>query len=103
MNETELKQLTELDWGGLTVEFVRGNELIHLFNHDISNRKSLSRSLRFIKSRIAWCNSCMPNELLHTVVIDDTDRAVTDGMRKQIRDELEGFATNLRFASKGKR
>lgn len=103
MTENELRELSDMDWGGLAVEFVRGNELIHLFNHDLANRKNVARNLRFIKSRIAWCNTCMPTQLRHTVIIDDTDRGITDSTRTLIRAELENVVSSLRFATEGRK
>ena len=103
MTQTELKALTDLDWGGLSVEFVRGNELMHIFNHDAANRKNLSRSICFIKSRIAWCDACAPNQFRHTVIIDDTDHSMSDAARRQVESELAGENVTLRFASGGKK
>ena len=100
MNESKHKELVDMNWGKLTPEFSKENEIIHVFNHFLSTAESVERTIRFIVSRIQWYNLYLKNDFVHTVIIDDIGPNVSDKTYEHIRNDLKDYVVNLKFTSK---
>lgn len=69
-----------MNWGSITPDFSKDNELVHVFNHLISTKESLDRTIEFIIGKIIWCNLYLKQRFSHIVIIDDVGQSVTDNI-----------------------
>ena len=99
MDRLKIQELTNMNWGSFTPEFSRGNEMVHVFNHDLSSPEAVVLTLQFITNRIRWCRTYVSPASVHIVVIDDVGQNVSDGTREYLRNCLKHYANELRFAS----
>ena len=102
MNELNIKELTNMDWGSFTPEFSKENEMVHVFNHFISTPETVERTIKFIVNRIKWCNAYFNNKFVHTVVIDDVGQDISNEVREYIRNAIKDYVISFRFASEEK-
>lgn len=102
MSEENVKELANMDWGSFTPEFSRENEMVHVFNHFISEPEAVDRTIKFIVSRIKWCNAYFNNKFVHIVVVDDVGQNISNEVREYIRTAIKDYVISFRFASEEK-
>ena len=80
-----------LDWGIVTPDGYKEelNELLHLFNFDVSFGDNIKRSTIFVIGRIIWFNIHAPADADHKIVFDLRGQAISllDGARK-MKEEI---------------
>ncbi|RXK85273.1 hypothetical protein [Filimonas effusa] len=64
--------LFDLDWGQITPDGYNEelNQVLHVFNFDMSSKENLKRILSYITGRIIWMSYNAPLGSSHRVVLD---------------------------------
>ena len=102
LNETALKLISKMDWGFITPEFSNGvtDTIVHVFNHCLTDEKSINRAIRFTIGRIVWYNTYLMCFLHHEIVFDDIGQNIGDNIIERITNALTPFADSVVFTSK---
>ena len=93
-----------LDWGVVTPDGYNKelNELLHVFNFDVSSRDNIKRCTIFVIGRIIWFNIHVPSGSIHKIVFDLRGQAITllDGagkMKEEIIKKLQKLNPSLKL------
>lgn len=91
-----------MDWGAVTPEFSNEHtrSLTHVFNHDLQDKASVKRSIRFAAGRIYWYKAYLKHAFFrHEVIFDDRGQNIAADTREYICREPKPYAKKVTFAS----
>jgi len=83
--------MLELDWGKVTPEFAQidANLFVYVFNHDLSSKAHIERTIRFIVGRLLFYDLHLPESAKHEIRLDirgqNIDRATIAYMITMIK------------------
>ena len=64
--------MLDLDWGNVTPEFanIEENLFTYVFNHDLSSKAHIDRTIRFIVGRLCFYDQHLPENAKHEIKLD---------------------------------
>ncbi|HEY0056904.1 MAG TPA: hypothetical protein VGB63_16255 [Pedobacter sp.] len=82
--------MNDLDWGQVTPEgaSLERNEFTYVYNHDLSSKDKVSRTIRFILGRLRYYDSQLPADPRHRIKFDLRGQNIPESSLELIRSEL---------------
>jgi hypothetical protein len=78
-----------LDWGKITPEGSNGNEILYVYNHDLSSMEKVDRTVRYITGRLNYYEMHLPENARHVIEIDIRGQKISESTLAFLADKIK--------------
>ncbi len=80
-----------IDWGQITPEWanIDANSFVYVYNHDLSSKEKVDRTIRFILGRLVYYDNHLPTDPNHIIKIDIRGQTIDSKTCDLIFQELK--------------